>query len=106
MSLSLEYATNEVARTWVRPIRRVELPLSLLRPVEKVNDDEVDGQTPSFVFSSHFKQLLLRLVSKLALPETKTVLGHHRNFTRCLGISLFNLCGRVAHHNPVVHHLR
>ena len=45
-----------------------------------------------FVLARHVQNLLLVVVAKLALPEAKAVLRHHRNFTNGICKVLFNFC--------------
>ena len=90
----------------IRPVGRIKSPVALLRPVEEIDHDHIDRNTTTMIFSCHLKQLLLGLIAQLALPESKSVLRHHRHLTGRIRISLFDLCRCIACGDPVVQFLR
>lgn len=94
------------SRTRIRPERRVELPLSLLRPVEIIRHDDVHGQAAALVLPRDLEDLLLRLVPQLALPEPEAVLGHLGHRAGDPGIGAHDVGRAVAGDDPVVERAR
>ncbi len=90
----------------IGPVGGVEVPIALLYPVEEVDDDDGDGQSPALVLARRLEELPLRPVSQLALPEAHAVVGHHRNLARRFRVRLLDLGGRIPRGNPVVEGLR
>lgn len=80
----------------------IETPVTAVGPVIEVNHDDVQGDIPFLVFTGNGKHLLLIIVAQLALPEAKTVFGHHGRFSGCVGISFFYFSRSVACSDPVV----
>jgi hypothetical protein len=64
-------------RRRVGPLRRVELPLAQVRPVEEVADDGVQRQPAPGVLAGDAEELLLGAVAQLALPEAGGPLRQH-----------------------------
>ena len=71
--------------------------------MEEVADDHVNGQPPALILPGHLQQLLLIPVAQLALPEAQTVFGHHGHGAGHGSIGVYQIGGRVAHGEPVVH---
>ena len=80
----------------------IETPVTAVGPVIEVDHDDVQGDIPFLVFTGNGKHLLLIIVAQLALPEAKTVFGHHGRFSGCVGISFFYFGRSVACSDPVV----
>ena len=80
----------------------IETPVTAVGPVIEVDHDDVQGDIPFLVFTGNGKHLLLIIVAQLALPESKTVFGHHGRFSGCVGISFFYFSRSVACSDPVV----
>lgn len=70
--------------------------------MEKVNDDEVNGEISTSIFAGDLEQLVLGLVPKLALPEPETKLGHHGHFAGGIGVGFNDLGGLIACDDPVI----
>ena len=89
----------------VRPVCRFEAPLALLRPVEEVDDDAGQRQATPVVLACHGKQLLLVVVSQLALPEATGPGRERRRAARglCVAVQQF---GRSSRTDPVVELVR
>ena len=86
----------------IRPIYRVKFPLPLLRPVEEINDDQINGKVPSLIFLRHLQQLFLCLITEFALPETKPIFRHHRNFSGYCRICFLNFRRCISSHYPII----
>ncbi len=74
--------------------------------MEVIYNDHVDRNFTAFVLSCYFQKFFLGLITQLALPESHTVLRHHRNLSCGIGICLFNLSRRISCRNPVIQFLR
>ena len=74
--------------------------------MEKVCYNDINLQSTAMIFPCHLKQLLLRLIAQLALPEAKSVLRHHRHLSGRICIGLLDLCRGISRCDPVVHLLR
>ena len=86
----------------VGPIALVELPVALLRPVEEVDDDDVHGDVAAVIFARDGKQLFLRLIAQLALPEAEAVFGHHRGLAHDFHVRSQDVGRGVARRDPIV----
>ncbi len=73
-----------------------------MRPVEEIRYDHIHGDASLLVASRHLKKLLLRLIAKLALPESEAVFRHHRDLARDIRVCLLNLCRSISRRDPVV----
>ena len=89
-------------RFGVGPIALVELPVALLRPVEKVDDDDVHGNVAAVIFARDGKQFFLRLIAQLALPEAESVFGHHRGLAHDFHVRSQDVGRGVARRDPIV----
>ena len=86
----------------IRPVSGIKSPVSLLWPVEKVYYDHVNRNPSSLILSGYFQQLLLGLIAELALPESHTIFGHHRNLSCSIGIGFLNFCRCIPRSDPIV----
>ena len=86
----------------VRPVFRVKIPVSLMRPVEVIHDNDINRKIPALIFPRSLQNLLLRLVAKLALPESEPILRHHGNLSRYIRIMMLNFCRCVRRSDPVI----
>lgn len=87
----------------VGPVGRVELPFALPRPGEEIDDDAGQRQVAAPVFAGDRKDLVLRAVSQLALPQTRGPVGQDRRVPCCGDIGRQDLGRAVAGGDPVVH---
>ena len=87
-------------RVW--PVHRVEFPFALFGPVEKVDDNLVNGQIPPLILSGDVQQFFLGLIAQLTLPEAKTIFRHsgYRAGDGCVAGNQF--LGGVSCNHPVV----
>ena len=87
----------------IRPVLLIEFPVALMRPVEIVRNDHIERNVLFFVAAGNLHDLVLRLVTELALPEAHAVFGHHRNGSGDFCVGFFNFRRTVARDDPVVH---
>ena len=80
----------------------VKAEVAHTRPVEKVDDNHIQRQSPAFVFPGDLQDLFLIPVAQFALPETKAIFGHHGHGAGGFGIGFFNFCRGVAGRYPVI----
>ena len=80
----------------------VKAPVPLFAPMEKVDDNHVDGQPPTLIFPCYRQDFLLGTVPQFALPESQPIFRHHRNFTGNIGILFFHHRRRIPSRNPVI----
>jgi hypothetical protein len=99
--LDAQFGELPLHRRRVRPLRRVELPLAQVRPVEEVADDDVDRQAAALVLPCDGEEFVLSAVAQLALPEAGGPLGKHRRAAGGGAVSALGV-GRVARGDPVV----
>ena len=90
----------------IRPVDRIEFPLSLQRPMEEIHHNDGDREISFFILPGNFQELFLCLVTQLALPEAHRVIRHHRNRPRNRSIRLLNLGRSVSCRDPVIQLLR
>ena len=86
----------------VRPELLVEFPVALMRPVEEVHNDDIHRDAAFMIFTSNLQQLILRLVTELALPEASTIIRHHGNGTGYFRVVFLNLRRSVTRGDPVI----
>ena len=87
----------------IRPVRLVEFPVSLHRPMEEVDDDLIDFDAFLLILAGDGQHLVLRAVAQLALPQSHSVLREHRRPAHHICVLLQDLLRRVRHRDPVVH---
>ena len=90
----------------VGPQLGIEAPVAHLAPVVEVHDDGREREPPLPVLARHGQELLLRLVAKLALPETGRPVRERRGMPGHLRVPRQDLGGRAVDHHPVVDLLR
>ena len=79
----------------------VEAEVAHKRPMEEVDDDQIDRNALLPEGTRHVQQFLLIPVTQFALPETETPFGHDRSMPGGVGILVFNL--RIgADSDPIV----
>ena len=89
-------------RLGIGEIARIELPIALRRPMEKINHNHVHRQAAFFVLAHHAKHLVLRLIAQLALPKSHQIPAHH-GYTAGDGSVVFQYLRRsVRRSDPVV----
>ena len=76
-----------------------------MRPVEKVDNDNVKLDAQLLVFSCDLKHLIGSAVTELALPETKIILAHNRRPAHAFGVVGHDLSGSIVGGYPVIHHV-
>ena len=89
-------------RLWIRPVFRIELPFSLLRPVEKVDDDHIDRDPAPFVLPRRLEQILLALISEPALPETGCPPWKLRCVPRQVAVQFRRLSRRLSRIDEII----
>ena len=86
----------------VRPKLFLEAEVTHARPVEEINDDDIDGNAAALELACHVQHLLLIPVAQLALPETETPFGHRRCMTGGVGILPLDVLWLVADSDPII----
>ena len=86
----------------IRPILRVELPVALPRPMEKVDHDDIQRNAAAVIFARDGKHLFLRAVAQLTLPQSHGVLRKGGRTPHGLCIILHNGARRLPHRDPIV----
>ena len=86
-----------------REIFFVEAPVPAVWPVIVVDNQNIKGNPSLLIFSGDFQNFFLIVVAEFTLPEAKSVLWHHRDFSGAAGKLLFYLCRGIAGGDPVVH---
>ena len=89
-------------RPGVGPLLRVELPVALAGPVEVVGDDHRQRQPAPLVLTRDAEQLVLGLVTELALPEARGPFREHRRAPGRLAVLAEQVRGIVGGGDPVV----
>ena len=87
----------------IRPVILIEFPVALMRPMEIVRHDHINRKASALVFPRHLQQFFLGLIAKLALPESHSIIWHHRHLARGICICLFDLGGRIPCGDPIIH---
>ena len=90
---------------WIGPVGRVKFPISLMGPVEEIDDDNVNGKALPLVFPGHVQKLLLGLIAQLALPEAQPIFGHHGHGAGNGPVGLYQFGRGIAGYNPVIQRL-
>ena len=86
----------------IRPILGIKFPVAFMRPVEEVCHDHIERNASLLIFACDLQQLLLGLITKLALPETKAILRHHGDCPRGTGVGFFDLGRCIPGGDPVI----
>src|SRR5882724_3187541 len=85
-----------VHRSWIRPASRIQVHLTLLAHVEKI-DHETIGWEPTFAIPiGRRHKLILRGVDGFALNITISSLGKHMRHTRELAVAFIDLVAGCA----------
>ena len=71
--------------------------------MEKVTDDDINGNISLFIFPGHLQQLFLIPVTQLALPEAHSIFRHHGHLARSIRIGTLDFIRRIPCGNPVIH---
>ena len=86
----------------VGPVLRVEVPIPLPDPMEKVYHDDIQGNPAPLIFPGHLQHLLLGAVAQLALPQAQGILREFGSPSRDSGIVLQDGLRIVVRRDPVV----
>ena len=86
----------------VGPELCVEAEIAHQRPMEEVDDDQVDRDVAALELAGGLKQLLLVPVAQLALPEAQAPLRHDGRVAGGVGVLALDLRRGVAGGDPVV----
>ena len=86
----------------VRPIRLIELPITLLWPVEVVAHNHRQRNPSFFIFLRYWKQFLLSFVSEFWLPESGCPLRKFRGKSCETTIAVFYLPRIVSHDYQII----
>ena len=89
----------------IRPVGAVELPVSLVRPVEEIDHDLVDPDSFFLISPGDLQDLVLGAIAKLALPEPHQILGKSRGASGHGSIVRQNFLRRITRGDPVIHFL-
>ena len=92
-------------RIRIRPVDRIKFPLSLLRPVKKVNNDHIKRKAAALIFTCNLEQFFLCLIAKLTLPEPHAIFRHHGNCSSNFRVIFLNFSRCIPHCDPIVQRL-
>ena len=89
-------------RIRVGPFGGIEFPLAHAGPVEEVDHDAGQRQAARLVLARDRKQLVLRAIAQLALPESAGPFGEVGRMAGGIGVAREDLARAVAGGDPVV----
>ena len=74
--------------------------------MEKVHHNDIQRKSQFLIFMSYRKELLLCLVTELALPEAKAIFRHHGGLAYKPHIGFFDFCRRITCNHKIIKLLR
>ena len=86
----------------LRPTGRIKFPIPLFGPVEIIYHNRIDGNSSSFIFPGHGKQLVLTLVAQLTLPEAQRPFRQPWRITCQLTVRAHQLLRRISGKNQII----
>ena len=87
----------------IRPVGAVKFPVTLDRPMEKVDHNQVKPDAFLLITSRNFQHLALCAIAQFAQPETHTVFRKFRCTACDSRIILHDFLWRIGRCDPIVH---